>query len=104
MILKWVIGVVAMGLVVLSVSAYGKRPIYPSPNAYKTCPAIGGYNSKCRPAEDCSVWYDLVVVTPNTDCKLTDGNPGICCPDLPYNGRLFYMSCFHSKHCDINYL
>ena len=96
MMSKWVIGVALMSLLVLSVASYSYNnaqqqqypsyPSYPAPPAYKTCPAIGGQQSKCRPAKDCSVWYDLVVAIPDADCKLSDGNPGICCPDLPYNG------------------
>ena len=91
MMSKLIIRVVVMGLLVLSVTAYGNvnqyYPTYPPPyKAYETCPAMGGYESKCRPAKDCSVWYDLVLATPKAGCKLTDGNPGICCPDLPYNG------------------
>lgn len=89
MMSKLIIRTVVMGLLVLSVAAYGNQYNAATPppyKAYQTCPAMGGYASKCRPAEDCSVWYDLVVATPKADCKLTDGNAGICCPDLPYNG------------------
>lgn len=88
MMSKLIIRTVVTGILVLSVAAYGNQ-YYATPppyKAYQTCPAMAGYESKCRPAEDCSVWYDLVVATPKADCKLTDGNAGICCPDLPYNG------------------
>jgi hypothetical protein len=49
------------------------------------CPKVGGLESRCRPIRDCSVWHDLVQATPGTACKLSDGYPGSCCPDLPYN-------------------
>lgn len=83
---KWVIGVVTMSLL-LCVTAYGPAKQTNSYGNYKSCPNVGGYPSQCRPPKDCAVWYDLVVVTPNTGCKLTDGNPGTCCPDLPSNGN-----------------
>lgn len=95
MMSKWVTGVAVMSFVVLSVAAYGSvkyYPTYPPSNTYKACPAIGGYESKCRPAKDCSVWYDLVAATPGADCKLADGNAGICCPDLPNNGITHIIS------------
>ncbi|XP_046638989.1 peroxidase-like [Daphnia pulicaria] len=62
-----------------------------NPNQYSNeypyyCPKVGGYESQCRPAKDCAVWYDLVLITPGTACKLPDGQPGTCCPDLPHNG------------------
>lgn len=82
---KWVIGVVTMSLL-LCVTAYGPAKQTYYYGNYRSCPNVGGYPSQCRPPKDCAVWYDLVVVTPNTGCKLTDGNPGTCCPDLPSNG------------------
>ncbi len=66
---------------------------YPeSPNKYDDkypyyCPKVGGYESQCRPAKDCAVWYDLVLITPGSTCQLPDGEPGMCCPDLPYNSK-----------------
>lgn len=51
------------------------------------CPKVYDLESTCRPAKDCAVWFDLVSVTPGTLCKLHDGSPGMCCPDLPYNGE-----------------
>ncbi|KAK4008306.1 hypothetical protein OUZ56_013450 [Daphnia magna] len=51
------------------------------------CPKMAGYESKCRHAKDCAIWYDLVLTFPGTTCKLSNGHPGICCPDIPYNGR-----------------
>lgn len=67
-----------------------------NPNKYSNeypyyCPKVGGYESQCRPAKDCAVWYDLVLITPGTACKLTDGQPGTCCPDLPHNGKYFII-------------
>lgn len=50
------------------------------------CPKVYELESKCRPVKDCAIWYDLVEATPGTVCKLEDGSPGACCPDLPYNG------------------
>ncbi|EFX86585.1 hypothetical protein DAPPUDRAFT_307784 [Daphnia pulex] len=49
------------------------------------CPKVGGLESRCRPIRDCAVWHDLVESTPGTACQLSDGYPGACCPDLPYN-------------------
>jgi hypothetical protein len=61
-----------------------------NPNNYNNnylhyCPKVGGYESQCRPTKDCAVWYDLVLITSDTSCKLPGGEPGTCCPDLPYN-------------------
>lgn len=50
------------------------------------CPKVGGYHSQCRPAIDCSVWYEVALSTPGSACTMEDGDPGICCPDIPYNG------------------
>lgn len=85
MLSKWVTGVVTISLL-LCVTAYGTAKQGYGYGNYRTCPNIGGYPSQCRPAKDCAVWYDLVVATPGADCKLTDGNQGSCCPDLPANG------------------
>ena len=65
---------------------YPEIPIkYDEKNPY-SCPKIAGYESHCRPAKDCAVWYDLVLTAPGTACKLVShGHPGICCPLLPYN-------------------
>ncbi|KAK4008473.1 hypothetical protein OUZ56_013613 [Daphnia magna] len=49
------------------------------------CPNVAGLETRCRPTKDCAVWYDEVLATPSTACKLSDGNPGSCCPDLPFN-------------------
>lgn len=57
---------------------------YPAYEYY--CPKIGGLESECRLAKDCAIWFDLVLATPGTACKLPDGTPGACCPGLPYNG------------------
>ncbi|KAK4008470.1 hypothetical protein OUZ56_013610 [Daphnia magna] len=51
------------------------------------CPKVGGYHSQCRPAIDCSVWYEVALSTPGSACTMEDGDPGICCPDIPYNGN-----------------
>uniref|UniRef100_A0A0P5PEE0 Chorion peroxidase n=1 Tax=Daphnia magna TaxID=35525 RepID=A0A0P5PEE0_9CRUS len=64
------------------------RPTYdvpkvPEPVYY--CPKFAGLESHCRPSKDCAVWHNEVFSYPNTACKLSDGNPGTCCPDLPYN-------------------
>lgn len=73
--------------------SYKLESLYPeSPNQYDDkypyyCPKVGGYESQCRPAKDCAVWYDLVLITPGSSCKLVDGEPGMCCPDLPYNSE-----------------
>ena len=51
------------------------------------CPKMGGLESHCRPASDCAVWYDLVLnYLPESACKLANGAPGSCCPDIPSNG------------------
>lgn len=50
-----------------------------------TCPKIDDLPSECRPIKDCAVWYDQILTIPGTACKLSDGNPGACCPDLPTN-------------------
>ena len=57
------------------------------------CPKIAGYESQCRLAKDCAVWYDLAASVPGTACQLSYGDPGICCPDIPYNGmnRVFFQ-------------
>ena len=60
------------------------------------CPKVGGYESQCRPTKDCSVWYDLVLITPDAACKLPDGEPGTCCPELPYNS-MYSPSKFASR-------
>ena len=60
---------------------------YSDPYAYY-CPKVAGYESHCRPAKDCAIWYDAVLATPGTACKLPDGNPGNCCPALPYNSNV----------------
>ena len=63
-----------------------------SPEAYTHCPKVGGLESHCRPAKDCAVWYDLVRKTPGTACTLRNGRgKGICCPDLPLNGKSQYF-------------
>lgn len=69
----------------------GAAPYPEDPSKYDEkypyyCPKVGGYESECRPAKDCAIWYDIVLSTPGTACKLADGYPGTCCPDLPYNG------------------
>ncbi len=51
------------------------------------CPKIYKLETKCRPVKECAVWFDLIAETPGTECKLADGSPGACCPDLPYNGK-----------------
>ena len=53
-----------------------------------SCPKIAGYESRCQPAKDCAVWYDLVLTTPGTACKLeSNGHSGVCCPLLPPNSK-----------------
>lgn len=60
---------------------------YEEKNPYN-CPKIAGYESHCQPAKDCAIWYDLVLTTPGTACKLvSNGHPGMCCPLLPYNSK-----------------
>lgn len=50
------------------------------------CRSIGGLESQCRPAKDCSIWYDVVRATPRSTCLLPNGyGHGVCCPDLPIN-------------------
>ena len=68
---------------------YEERPAYQPKSYYPAdyCPKVYNLESKCRPAKDCAVWFDLVSATPGTACKLHDGSPGTCCPDLPYNGN-----------------
>ncbi|XP_046639001.1 peroxidase-like [Daphnia pulicaria] len=53
------------------------------------CPEVGGLESHCRPAKDCTVWYNIVRTIPGTACTLENGQggQGICCPNMPYNGR-----------------
>ena len=52
------------------------------------CPKLEGLESECRPTTECSVWYDLVLqYLPETACKLPSGDPGSCCPEIPYNGQ-----------------
>ena len=56
---------------------------------------MGGLESQCRPASDCAVWYDLVVnYLPESLCKLANGVPGSCCPDIPSNG----IDCFEKLY------
>ena len=51
------------------------------------CPKMNRLESRCRPASQCSVWYDLVLSNlPESACILPDGGPGACCPDIPKNG------------------
>lgn len=64
----------------------------PAPPPYVTkvetvcyCPKIAGLESHCRPTKDCAVWYDDILATAETACRLSDGSPGACCPDIPYN-------------------
>lgn len=57
------------------------------------CPKVGGYQSQCRPAIDCSVWYDTAISTPGSACTMQDGHPGMCCPELPYNGMRELSPC-----------
>lgn len=65
---------------------YPEIPIKYEEKSPYGCPKIAGYESHCQPAKDCAVWYDVVLTTPGTDCKLaSNGHPGICCPHLPYN-------------------
>lgn len=59
---------------------------YNQEQKYLTCPKMAGSESNCRPAKDCSIWYNLALTIPGTACKLSDGQPGTCCPDIPYNG------------------
>lgn len=74
----------------------GPYPVDPYPPKYGDyradysyyCPKVAGYEAQCRPLKDCSIWYDSVLSTPATTCKLVDGHPGACCPSLPYNGNL----------------
>ncbi len=60
-------------------------PAYKPVEKVYYCPKVGGLESRCRPIRDCAVWHDLVQATPGTACQLSDGYPGSCCPDLPYN-------------------
>lgn len=74
----------------------GAAPYPENPNKYDDkypyyCPKVGGYESQCRPAKDCAIWYDLVLSTPGSTCKLPDGEPGTCCPDLPYNSKWHFL-------------
>ncbi|XP_057375077.2 peroxidase-like [Daphnia carinata] len=60
-------------------------PTYEEPEPVHYCPNVAGLATSCRPTKDCSVWYDEVLATPYTACKLSDGSAGSCCPDVPYN-------------------
>ncbi|KAK4007452.1 hypothetical protein OUZ56_012609 [Daphnia magna] len=53
---------------------------------------MAGYESKCRHAKDCAIWYALVLTFPGTTCKLSNGHPGFCCLDIPYNGPDLYSA------------
>ena len=60
------------------------------------CPKLGGLESECRPTTECAVWYDLVLqYLPETACKLPSGDPGSCCPEIPYNGQLKKITSIH---------
>ena len=60
------------------------------------CPKLGGLESECRPTTECAVWYDLVLqYFPETACKLPSGEPGTCCPEIPYNGQLKKITSIH---------
>ena len=63
------------------------------------CPKMGGLESQCRPASKCAVWYDLVNDLSKSACKLANGAPGACCPDIPSNGiyYFFLLSKFNEK-------
>lgn len=52
-----------------------------------SCPKVYQDEAKCRPLKDCAVWFDLISHTYGSPCKLHDGSPGTCCPDIPYNGH-----------------
>ena len=80
----------------ISYNAYGTNNAYGSYNAYgkkddskkyyaPKCPQIDGQTSQCRPIKDCAVWFDVISTKYDTACKLADGQPGACCPPLPYN-------------------
>ena len=99
-------------------SNYHEEP-YPQhhkPNHYENaepeyhyfCPKIAGYESECRSAKDCSIWYDVVVMMPGTACHLPHGNPGVCCPDIPFNSKnriSFYVKLnFKRIHLILYYL
>ena len=56
-----------------------------------SCQHVGGLESQCRPNVDCSLWYDVLLKTPGTSCKLANNGRGSCCPNLP-NNSLFYIS------------
>jgi hypothetical protein len=59
------------------------------------CPEVGGLESHCRPAKDCTVWYNIVRTIPGTACTLENGQggQGICCPNMPYNGSIRRLVC-----------
>ena len=74
--------------------AHKQKPYYPAVKpdyGYGDyCPKIAGLESHCRPIPDCAIWYDVVLASlPESACKLADGSPGSCCPDIPYNGTHF---------------
>ena len=72
-----------------------KEPAY----GYDYCPKIAGLESQCRPIPDCAVWYDLVLASlPESACKLPNGEPGACCPDIPYNGNNFKTLVIYLKY------
>lgn len=51
------------------------------------CPRVIGLESQCRPIKDCALWFDNVITTQGTACQLPGGEPGCCCPAIPYNGK-----------------
>ena len=102
MVAKWLVGSIVMGLLLLVATSseekesesssdrtkrqYQSNPTYLFGNYYTYyCPKVAGHESHCRPTKDCALWYDAVLATPGTACKLPDGSPGACCPRHPSN-------------------
>ena len=52
-----------------------------------SCPIIADHDSQWRPIKDCAIWYDVVLATPWTACKLVNGWPGTCCPPVRPNSN-----------------
>ena len=58
-------------------------------NVQVNCPKVDGLNSNCRPNIHCSIWYDEMLKTPGTSCKLDNNAHGSCCPDPPKNSTYY---------------
>ena len=58
------------------------------PQKVNSCPNVAGLGTHCQPTIHCSVWYDDLLKTPGTSCKLASNGHGSCCPNIPSNSML----------------